>query len=410
MRAAFPWLLVCVVVASLGLTTERQLKRPAPGLSDRLAARAGDLIYLGASLPTDERGRVVQGDIAVQATRVLTNISTVLEAAGSGLGRVISTTVTLRNPADLPVFDRIYGTHFNETPPARTTVFGDLVIPGALVQIQVTAAPNSAERRAILPSGWARPAAPYSYAIQSGDTLFTAGLVSRSGTDGSTVDGDVRTQVRTAMDNAGQILAAAGMTLDDTVSARVVLRDIADFPTMNEIYRAYWERDRPARATVVAALPEPFNVEITLVAIKGRSPREVVIPMRADGSPQPRSPNLSPGIRVGNRLFITGYTGSPDTNKGDVKGQTLRALETAGRILKTAGFQYSDVVFSEVWLTNVAHFDGMEEGYRSIFPRDLPVRSTVGIAGLAPATSDPKLYDPRNALVEIALTAVKRIE
>lgn len=50
---------------------------------------------------------------------------------------------------------------------------------------------------------------PYTYAIKSGDTLYLSGLVSRSGRDNAQVQGDIATQTKTIMDNAGEILKAA---------------------------------------------------------------------------------------------------------------------------------------------------------------------------------------------------------
>ena len=58
---------------------------------------------------------------------------------------------------------------------------------------------------------------------------------------------------------------------------------------------------------------------ITFVAIKGSSPREVIIPARPDGTPGQAGPNYSPAIKVGNRLFVSGGTGTTDANKGDMK-------------------------------------------------------------------------------------------
>ena len=64
---------------------------------------------------------------------------------------------------------------------------------------------------------------PYSYGIRSGDTLFLAGLVSRRGSDGSAIDGDVGVQTRAVLDNAARAPAAAGMSFADVVSSRVFI-------------------------------------------------------------------------------------------------------------------------------------------------------------------------------------------
>jgi 2-iminobutanoate/2-iminopropanoate deaminase len=348
-------------------------------------------------LPTDEKGVLVQGDIAVQTKQVFDNIRGALQQAGSSLNNVVSATVMLQNAADFPAVDKIYAAQFTGEPPVRTTVMGDMVRPGALIEIQVTAVPNGAERKVILPAGWMKPTSPYNYAIQSGDTLFMAGLVSRNGKDNSMVAGDMAMQTKTAMDNAGEILKAAGMSYGDLVSGRVAIRDMAQFADMNKVYASYWEKDRPARATVQSGLPGTFDVEITFVAVKGSSPREVVIPTTADGKPGQAGPNFSPAIKVGNRMWVSGGLGSTAANKGDMKGQTSEALTRLVRILQFAGFEAKDVVATSVWISNVAQFGDMNAGYTPVFPADQPVRATVGVGALASA----------DALTEIDMLAVK---
>jgi hypothetical protein len=69
------------------------------------------------------------------------------------------------------------------------------------------------------------------------------------------------------MENARELLDAAGLSFPHVVSARVFLTDGKDFAEFNRVYREYVGADRPARATVVAALTSPaYNVEITFVA------------------------------------------------------------------------------------------------------------------------------------------------
>ena len=75
------------------------------------------------------------------------------------------------------------------------------------------AVPTGAERVVIHPAGWIKSPNPYSYAIRTGDTLFLSGLVSRNGRDNSVVAGDINAQTAVVLDNAAELLKAAGMTL-----------------------------------------------------------------------------------------------------------------------------------------------------------------------------------------------------
>jgi 2-iminobutanoate/2-iminopropanoate deaminase len=169
------------------------------------------------------------------------------------------------------------------------------------------------------------------------------------------------------------------------------------FAAMNDAYRVYWEKDRPARVSAQVSPPGTFDVEITFVAVKGSSPREVIIPARADGTPGQAGPNYSPAIKVGNRLFISGGTGSTDKNAGDMNAQTAETLARFGPALKAAGFAYKDIVASDVYVTDVQKFNDMNDGYRPIFPTDPPVRATLGVTRLG----------GESAVVEIMVTAVK---
>jgi 2-iminobutanoate/2-iminopropanoate deaminase len=81
------------------------------------------LVYLSGQIPLDPAtNQLVEGDITVQTERVLENIQAVLEASGSSLTKVLKTTVYLKNMADFPKMNEIYGRYFAENPPARSTV------------------------------------------------------------------------------------------------------------------------------------------------------------------------------------------------------------------------------------------------------------------------------------------------
>ncbi|MFN7924892.1 MAG: RidA family protein [Bryobacteraceae bacterium] len=79
--------------------------------------------YLSGQIPLDPAtGQVVEGDIAAQTERVLENLKAVLEGCGSGLHRVLKTTVFLADMTEFPKMNEVYGRYFPENPPARSTV------------------------------------------------------------------------------------------------------------------------------------------------------------------------------------------------------------------------------------------------------------------------------------------------
>jgi 2-iminobutanoate/2-iminopropanoate deaminase len=392
-------LLALVPVLSAQSSGSKQFVRPPAGQTPPYspAIRVGNIVYVSGMLPTDAKGQVVGTEIRAQTKQVFENIRAALQQAGSSLDQTVNAVVMLQNPADFPALDEVYRTQFKGEPPARTTIMGQMVREGALLEIHVTAVANGVARKAILPPGWMKPTSPYNYGILAGDTLWLSGMVSRNGKDNTQVQGDVRAQTKVAMDNVGEVLKAAGMGYGDLVAGRVAFRDITKFNDVNEVYRSYWEKDRPARISCQAAPPGTYDVEITFVAIKGTDRREVIVPPAADGSPGTIGPNFSPAIKVGNRLFVSGTTGTTDANKGDMKAQTAETLARLGRSFKVAGFDYKDVVQVDVFITDVKKFNDMNEGYRPVFPTDPPVRATVGVDRV----------NNINALAEIQLMAHK---
>jgi 2-iminobutanoate/2-iminopropanoate deaminase len=81
------------------------------------------IVYVSGQIPLDPvTGQIVDGDIAAQTERVLENLKAVLEASGSSLSQVLKTTVFLKNMADFPKMNEVYGRYFVETPPARSTI------------------------------------------------------------------------------------------------------------------------------------------------------------------------------------------------------------------------------------------------------------------------------------------------
>ena len=354
------------------------------------AIKAGGLIYLSGTLAEDDAGAIVAGgDVATQTTHVLGRMQHVLASAGSSLQDVVSATVYLRSAADFQTMNRAYRPFWPSAPPTRTTIITDLVVADALVEISMIAVPSGTEREVVHPPQWPQSPNPYSYAIRSGDTLFLSGLVPRKGRDNSMVAGDIGVQTRAVLDNAAELLEAAGLSFDHVVTSRVYLTDPASFAGMNDVYRRSFPQAPPARATVVSSLAGPeYLVEMTFTA--SSAAREAI------GSPPPGVP-ISPAIRAGRRLYLSGALGNTPETQGDVAAQTRETLARLRKTLDAGGASPADVVDATVYLTDVSTFDLMNDEYRRFFDGTFPARTTVG-SGLVVA----------DGLVEIMMTAVVR--
>jgi len=109
---------------------------------------------------------------------------------------------------------------------------------------------------------------PYAQAIKANGFIYTAGQIPIDPKTGNLVEGGINEQTRQVLENLKAVLAAAGSSLDQVVKATVFLKNMADFPAMNEVYGEYFGNAKPARSTVaVAELPRGALVEIDLVAL-----------------------------------------------------------------------------------------------------------------------------------------------
>jgi 2-iminobutanoate/2-iminopropanoate deaminase len=104
------------------------------------AIRAGGFVFVSGQIPIDPAtGEFVAGGIAEQTKRVLKNLAAVLEAAGSGLDKIVKTTVFLADMKEFSQMNEVYATFFLETPPARATVAAAGLPRDARVEIEAVA-------------------------------------------------------------------------------------------------------------------------------------------------------------------------------------------------------------------------------------------------------------------------------
>jgi 2-iminobutanoate/2-iminopropanoate deaminase len=104
------------------------------------AVVAAGLVFSSGQIPIDPAtGEFVPGGIREQTEQVLRNLSKVLEAAGSGLDRVLKTTVYLADMSDFAAMNEVYGRFFTEEQPARSTVQAARLPRDARVEIDVIA-------------------------------------------------------------------------------------------------------------------------------------------------------------------------------------------------------------------------------------------------------------------------------
>jgi len=104
------------------------------------AIKAGGFVFVSGQIPIDPKtGEFVAGGVAEQTKQVLKNLAAVLEAAGSGLDRVVKTTVFLADMKEFSGMNEVYATFFSGPPPARATVAAAGLPREARVEIEAVA-------------------------------------------------------------------------------------------------------------------------------------------------------------------------------------------------------------------------------------------------------------------------------
>jgi 2-iminobutanoate/2-iminopropanoate deaminase len=142
------WMFLVAIVSGCATTTGVPLKNaistPAAPTARGPYSQAvsyGNLLFVSGQLAIDPASNklLAQLDIEGQTRQVLDNIKAVLAANGMGMEHVLSTTVYLADVEDFKKMNQAYESYFSAPFPARATVGGAMVVPGARVEISVIA-------------------------------------------------------------------------------------------------------------------------------------------------------------------------------------------------------------------------------------------------------------------------------
>ena len=111
---------------------------------------------------------------------------------------------------------------------------------------------------------------PYSQAIEACGTVYVSGQLPIDPATGEFAQGGIQAEARQSLTNIKNILAEAGLTMQNVVKVTVLLADISNFAAVNGVYSEFFQAPYPARsAFAVASLPKGANVEIEAIAVRG---------------------------------------------------------------------------------------------------------------------------------------------
>lgn len=109
---------------------------------------------------------------------------------------------------------------------------------------------------------------PYSQAIKTEGTIYISGQLPIDPATGEFPGDDIQSQTKQSLENIKAILKSQGLDMSSVVKTTVLLQDISDFASMNDVYGQYFTGVCPARAAYqVAALPKAALVEIEAIAV-----------------------------------------------------------------------------------------------------------------------------------------------
>ena len=109
---------------------------------------------------------------------------------------------------------------------------------------------------------------PYSQAVKTDSMVYVSGQLAFDPESGKLVTDDIKSETRQAMNNLKAILEAAGSKLEKVVKTTLFIKNMDDFPLVNEVYGEFFTQNYPARACVeVARLPRDANFEVEAISL-----------------------------------------------------------------------------------------------------------------------------------------------
>jgi len=109
---------------------------------------------------------------------------------------------------------------------------------------------------------------PYSAAVEANDIIFISGQLPIDPATGEIIN-DIQTATRQVLLNIQTIMKETGLDMSSIVKTTIFLKNMADFPVVNEIYAGFFPEEPPARSTIEASsLPKEAPIEIEAIAIR----------------------------------------------------------------------------------------------------------------------------------------------
>jgi enamine deaminase RidA (YjgF/YER057c/UK114 family) len=387
MMHRFPRVSVCLLFLTASLSAQtpafKVVQPPVPPL--RFASvgmtRGGDEVLSPALLANGTLYLSGQGgeptkDFAGQMSEAMGNVQAVLHGAGMDFGNVVWLNIYLTDAHDLGALDDVYWKMIGSSPPARTVLTVAALPHDEKVEINCIAVADAGQRKAIWPAGWPRGPHVDPPAILAGEILY---LSAQGGVDPLTgkLKSDFSGETRQALENVSTVLNAAQMSMKNVLWVNPYMSVGGQYDVMGKVYKTYFEfGNTPGRGTIqVVGLPKGEHMVFSCIAGADLTKRKAVRPRN-----MPPSPTASPGILYGDTLYLSAKDGfipgqGMVTSLFDLQlRQSMRNLLDG---LEEVDMDFSNVVFSTVYLREIKDDKQMNELYGKFFKPPYPARTTL---------------------------------
>ena len=322
------------------------------------------------------QGSSTAQDLSGQMSQAMGNVQTVLHGAGMDFGNVVWMNVYLTDTHDLGAMDDVYWKMIGSNPPARTVLTVAALPHGEKVEINCIAVADAGQRKAIWPAGWPRGPRLDPPAILAGEILY---LSAQGGEDPVTgkLQSDFSAETKQALENVSTVLKAAQMSMKNVLWVNPYMSVSGQYDVMGKVYKTYFEfGNTPGRGTIqVVGLPKGEHMVFSCIAGADLTKRKAVRPRN-----MPPSPTASPGILYGDTLYLSAKDGfipgqGMVTPLFDLQlRQSMRNLLDG---LEEVDMDFSNVVFSTVYLREMKDDQQMNPLYGKFFKPPYPARTTL---------------------------------
>ena len=360
--------------------------------------------HISAQLPIDPKsGEIVAGGVKEQAGQCFNNIKAIVESIDHIMDDIVRLTIFLKNISDSDAIDEVYKTVFPSYVPTRTTVAVAALPMDTLVQIEALVSngegtiPEAPQAGDLIKVARNTEEAPVSaWSTQTVAFSHYNNLSAQLPVDprsGNIVAGGAKEQAEQCFKNIKSIVESIDHTMDDIVKVTVFVKNLSDSEAVDEVYATMFSGYVPARTTVAgSALPMDALVQIEAVVSHGdgtppqdpEDARKLVIEAsntdNAPKGPYSQTVAFSHYNNISAQLPLDPKTG--ELVAGGAKEQAGQCLRNIKSIVESVDHGMDDVVKINIYLTDMADSDAVDEVYTAFFPGGVPARRTVGVSAL----------------------------